>query len=72
MLSLPAGLYGSCIAAGLAEAGAVVYIASRNIENYLKLAGKLNGEGYKVAGAELDQASTENITKLRDRILKEE
>jgi len=67
-----AGLYGSCIVEGLAEAGATVYLASRNLENCVKVADDLQKRGYKVSGAELDQADMKSIIRLQDKILEEE
>lgn len=67
-----AGLYGRCIVEGLAEAGAYVYIASRNVQNCNKLAEELKKKGYNVAGAELDLTDTESIIRLKDRVLTEQ
>ncbi|MCM8762293.1 MAG: SDR family oxidoreductase [Candidatus Omnitrophica bacterium] len=67
-----AGLYGRCIVEGLAEAGAYVYIASRNVRNCNKLAEELKDKGYSVSGAELDQTDTESIIRLKDRVIAEQ
>jgi NAD(P)-dependent dehydrogenase (short-subunit alcohol dehydrogenase family) len=67
-----AGLYGRCIVEGLAEAGAVVYIASRNVENCRKVADELREKGYKTFGEKLDQTSTDSITRLKEKILAEQ
>ncbi len=67
-----AGLYGSCIVEGLAEANAIVYIASRNLENCRKLAGELQKKGYNVMGKKLDQTDTESIIRLKEKILTEQ
>jgi NAD(P)-dependent dehydrogenase (short-subunit alcohol dehydrogenase family) len=67
-----AGLYGSCIVEGLAEAGATVYSASRNFENCRKQAIRLQQKGYKVNGANLDITSTKSIIKLKEKILAEQ
>ncbi|MBN1444883.1 MAG: SDR family oxidoreductase [Candidatus Omnitrophica bacterium] len=67
-----AGLYGSCIVEGLAEAGATVYLASRNAGNCLKAAEELQRKGLKVIGAELDQSETESIARLKDKIISEQ
>jgi len=66
-----AGLYGSCIVEGLAEAGAAVYVASRNVRNCMEFAAELREKGLDVIGAELDQTDTESILRLKDRILAE-
>jgi len=67
-----AGLYGRCIVEGLVEAGAYIYIASRNVKNCEKLAEELRSKGYGVSGAELDQTDTESIIRLKDRIIAEQ
>lgn len=67
-----AGLYGKGIVEGLAEAGAYVYVASRNVENCNMLADELRKKGYSVSGAELDQADTESIKQLRNRVIDEQ
>ncbi len=67
-----AGLYGRCIAEGLAEAGAVVYLASRNLENCRKVADELRQKGYKTFGEKLDQTATDSIIRLKEKILAEQ
>ncbi|MCX8082661.1 MAG: SDR family oxidoreductase [bacterium] len=67
-----AGLYGRCIVEGLAEAGAYVYIVSRNVDNCNKLAEELKKKGYNVSGGELDQADTESIIRLKERVITEQ
>ena len=49
-----AGKYGYQIVESLAEAGATVYMASRNKENNLKRVAGLINEGYKVNVLEFD------------------
>ena len=67
-----AGLYGKYIVEGLAEAGAVVYVASRNLNNCQKIAESLKEKNYKVFAAKLDQSDTESIKSLCEKILKEQ
>mgnify|MGYP003439293458 FL=1 len=49
-----AGIYGIHISRALAEAGAHVVIASRNLDQCQKVAGELTAEGLKVSSAVLD------------------
>ena len=49
-----AGLYGFQIVEALAEAGATVYVASRNRENNEKKMAPLQKKGYKVFVLEFD------------------
>jgi NAD(P)-dependent dehydrogenase (short-subunit alcohol dehydrogenase family) len=67
-----AGLYGHCITAALAEAGATTYIASRNIDNCRQLAEKLCDEGLDVKAAKLDLADTASMDKLYKEIISNE
>ncbi|MHB0939933.1 MAG: SDR family NAD(P)-dependent oxidoreductase [Armatimonadota bacterium] len=64
-----AGLYGRQIVAALAEAGARVYMASRNLEAQEKVAVKFRDEGYDVHALQLDQGDEASILALRDAIL---
>lgn len=66
-----AGKYGACIAEGLAEAGAEVVIASRNIKNCEEKAKSMREKGFSAAAGELDIADEESVLKLRDRIASE-
>jgi len=66
-----AGLYGRQIVAALAEAGARVYMASRNLEAQEKVASKFREEGYDVRALQLDQGDEASILALRDAILKD-
>ncbi len=66
-----AGKYGACIADGLAEAGAGVVIASRNIKNCEKKAKSLRDAGYFAAAGEVDIADEESVVKLKDKIISE-
>jgi NAD(P)-dependent dehydrogenase (short-subunit alcohol dehydrogenase family) len=64
-----AGLYGRHIVRALAEAGAQVVVASRNVKACRAYAGELSDAGLAVEGEEYDQASEDSIRGLRDRIL---
>ena len=61
-----AGKYGYQIVESLAEAGATVYMASRNKENNLKRVAPLIEEGYKVNVLEFDLESEQSILNLCD------
>ena len=50
-----AGLYGRPICRALAEAGAMVVIASRDLEACRRLAVELGQEGYRAMAVRLDQ-----------------
>ncbi len=66
-----AGIYGIHISRALAEAGAHVVIASRNLDQCQKVAGELTAEGLKVSSAVLDLGSSESIQALCDGIVSE-
>ncbi len=66
-----AGLYGKFIVEGLGEAGASVYIASRNIERSGKFAEELKEKGYEVKAIKFDQAKEESINDLKVKIIEE-
>lgn len=59
-----AGRYGKQIVAGLAEAGAEVFIASRNLEKLEKTAADFCAEGWHVYAVELDLASETSMDYL--------
>ncbi len=63
-----AGKYGYQIVAALAEAGATVYVASRNRENNEQKIKPLSDAGYKVFALEFDLLSEESILALRDEV----
>ena len=67
-----AGLYGKFIVEALADAGAIVYVASRNVENCEKIANNMRKKGYDVLSAQLDQSDEESVNKLKAKILKEQ
>jgi NAD(P)-dependent dehydrogenase (short-subunit alcohol dehydrogenase family) len=64
-----AGIYGRHIVRALAEVGAIVVVASRNLEKCNDYADLLRREELNVEGAALDLASESSIRALRDRIL---
>jgi len=64
-----AGLYGRQIVAGLAEAGAQTYVASRNLEALEKLAAEHRASGLDVVALQYDQAQEESVVALRDAII---
>lgn len=65
-----AGLYGFPISQALAEAGAHVVIASRNIQACETVASRLRQDGYAASAEHYDQDSEASILELRDRVLK--
>ena len=71
LVSGGAGNYGKCIAEGLAEAGATVIIASRNLENVKEVAQQFQKDGLDVHALQLDQGSHESIMNLKQSIMDE-
>lgn len=69
LVSGGAGIYGRYIVQALAEAGAKVVVASRNLQRCRDFAGALQREKLCVESAELDLASETSIRALRGRIL---
>jgi NAD(P)-dependent dehydrogenase (short-subunit alcohol dehydrogenase family) len=63
-----AGIYGRQIVKGLAEAGALTYLASRNQASNEKLAAELACPGRSIVPLTFDQGSEESILALRDQI----
>ena len=66
-----AGMYGRCIVSALAEAGAVTYLASRNVDNCEKFAEKLTAKGYDVRAGKLDLAKEKTIKDIYEKIINE-
>lgn len=66
-----AGLYGSSIVEGLAEAGGTVIIASRNIEKIKTAAQKFREKGLDVYDLQVDQSNHESILILKSEIEKQ-
>ncbi len=67
-----AGLYGYQIVSALAEAGARVYVASRNKENNEKKMEALLKEGYSISVLEFDLECEESILAMCDEVYKRE
>lgn len=64
-----AGLYGRQIVAALAEAGAEVIVASRNLHALEQLAAEHRAAGRNVTAMQYDQGDEESILALRDRVV---
>lgn len=67
-----AGLYGYQIVSALAEAGATVYVASRNRKNNLEKLAPLINEGYKINILEFDLEDEKSILKMCDDVYNSE
>jgi len=61
--------FGSSISEALAEAGATVVVASRNIENNHRFVVGLNELGYDAHPEELDITNPESIGSLKQRVM---
>lgn len=59
-----AGNYGKCIVEGLAEAGGIVIIASRNIENVTTVVNDFVASGLDVHAAQVDQSDPSAVLAL--------
>lgn len=66
-----AGKIGFPMAQALAEAGAKVYIASRNRDNYLMSVRKLQSSGLDVEGVTFDQSNETNVLHVVEKISKD-
>ena len=66
-----AGHLGTAISEALAEAGANVVVASRNVENCKALAKRLSQNYAKAIGLKLDVNSEESIFKLLEETISE-
>lgn len=64
------GLYGRSLTAAIAEAGAKLVIASRNLPKLQQVAEEENKRGYAVSCEAFDQGDEKSILDLRDRVLK--
>lgn len=64
-----AGRYGRQMVEALAEAGAVVWTASRSLEKNQAYAAELREKGYEVYGDSYDQANEESIQALLARMI---
>jgi NAD(P)-dependent dehydrogenase (short-subunit alcohol dehydrogenase family) len=67
-----AGRYGKHFARGLAEAGAKVWVVSRNGDACAEFASVLRGEGHACASDAMDMTSEDDIRRVRERILAED
>ena len=67
-----AGLYGYQIVEALCEAGATVYLASRNRKNNEEKIAPLTAAGYKAYVLEFDLEDEESILKLCDEVYRRE
>jgi NAD(P)-dependent dehydrogenase (short-subunit alcohol dehydrogenase family) len=65
-----AGKFGRQMVEGLAEAGARVYTASRDLKSQHELAAELAGRGLSVTALRLDQADEASVNAARDEILR--
>jgi NAD(P)-dependent dehydrogenase (short-subunit alcohol dehydrogenase family) len=63
------GLYGRQLTSAIAEAGATLVIASRNLPKLQQVADEENKRGYSVSCEAFDQGDEESILRLRDRVL---
>ena len=66
------GKYGKQIVLALAQAGAKVYNASRNLEKNQEYSAKLKEEGYEVIAETVDQGDEQSILALKDRLVAKE
>lgn len=66
-----AGLYGSCIVEGLAEADGTVIIASRNLDNVKESVAQFRNKGLDVHAMQVDQSNHESILNLKSAIKKQ-
>lgn len=66
-----AGLYGRGLSAHLAEAGATLILASRNLESLQKVAEEENQRGYKVHAFQLEQGDEQSVLALRDQVVEQ-
>ncbi len=65
------GRYGKFIVEGLAEAGAMVYVVSRNIENCEIFASEMRKKGHQVFSGYLDMGKTESIRAMKEKIVEQ-
>lgn len=63
-----AGILGTSIVRGLAEAGATVIMASRNKTSLLEVQDQFSAEGLEVAVLQFDQGDHDSIVALREEI----
>jgi NAD(P)-dependent dehydrogenase (short-subunit alcohol dehydrogenase family) len=68
LLTGGAGLFGRGLAAAIAEAGAQLVMAARDVEALERVAEELRGRGLLAAAESLDQGDEDSILRLRDRV----
>ncbi len=71
LLTGGAGLYGRGLAAHLAQTGATLLLASRNVETLEIVAREETALGHSVHALPLDQSDEASILSLRDRVAQE-
>jgi NAD(P)-dependent dehydrogenase (short-subunit alcohol dehydrogenase family) len=69
LLTGGAGLYGRGLSAQLAETGATLVLASRNVEALRVVAAEETAKGHTVHARELDQGDEASVLRLRDSML---
>lgn len=69
LLTGGAGLYGRGLVAMLAETGATLVIASRDVVKLQKVADEESARGFAVFAEKLDQGDEKSVLALRDRVL---
>lgn len=67
-----AGRYGKVFCKGLAEAGAKVWIVSRNGDSCADYAALLRSQGFAADSDALDMTNEDDLRRVRDRILAED
>ncbi|HBY54696.1 MAG TPA: short-chain dehydrogenase [Marinilabiliales bacterium] len=71
LVSGGAGNYGKCIVEGLAEAGGIVIIASRDIDKTKEVAAQFCKQGFDVHAMQVDQGIHESVLSLKTSIEKQ-
>jgi NAD(P)-dependent dehydrogenase (short-subunit alcohol dehydrogenase family) len=69
LVSGGAGLYGKCIAEGLAEAGGTVIIASRNTDKNQAVVADFREKGLDVSALTVDQGNHQSVLDLKNAIV---
>lgn len=69
LLTGGAGLYGRGLTRDLAEAGATLVIAARNLDKLRAVADEEKARGHAVTAEQYDQGDEKSILALRDRLL---
>ncbi len=69
LLTGGAGLYGRGLAASLAEAGATLIIAARDVDKLEAVAAEERARGHRVEAETLDQGEESSVQALHDRLL---